>query len=164
MLKVKGTYGEYKIEQEGNQLKVNGNEQLIDKIDLNKSHFHILFNNKSFRVELIEADVKSKSFVIKVNGNVYELEAQDEMDMLLEKLGMEKLSASTVDDLKAPMPGLVIDINVVEGQELKKGDPLVILEAMKMENVLKAPADLKVTEIAVEKGQTVDKNTVLIKF
>jgi biotin carboxyl carrier protein len=69
-----------------------------------------------------------------------------------------------VGDLKAPMPGLVVDIPVKEGDTVSKGDTLVILEAMKMENALKAVADATVKKIAVTKGQAVDKNTLLIQL
>jgi biotin carboxyl carrier protein len=62
------------------------------------------------------------------------------------------------------MPGLILSVAVAEGQEVKKGDPLLILEAMKMENVIKAPADATVKVIKVRKGDSVDKNQVLVLF
>jgi len=164
VLKVKGKHGEYQIEGSGKTQKLNAEAVTLDQVELSEGHFHILREGRSFRVEVEKADRSTKEFIVKVNGRSYDLKAQDEMDLLLEKLGMDKASAAVIDDLKAPMPGLVIDINVQGGQEVKKGDALVILEAMKMENVLKAPADLTVKEIQVKKGQTVDKNTVLIKF
>jgi biotin carboxyl carrier protein len=62
------------------------------------------------------------------------------------------------------MPGLVHQILISEGQIVKKGDALLILEAMKMENVIKSPADGTATKIRVSKGQNVEKNQVLIQF
>ena len=86
------------------------------------------------------------------------------MDELLEKLGMNKTSSSAIQDIKAPMPGLMIDIKVQEGHEVKIGDPLIILEAMKMENVIKSPREGTIKSIMVKKGQSVEKNQILIKF
>jgi biotin carboxyl carrier protein len=62
------------------------------------------------------------------------------------------------------MPGLIRTIVVAEGQEVKKGDVILILEAMKMENALKSPADLVVKSIKVQQGQAVEKNQLLIEF
>ena len=77
---------------------------------------------------------------------------------------MDALHAKKAADLKAPMPGLVVEVSVSEGQEIKKGDKLVVLEAMKMENILKSPADGVVKKVNVKKGNTVEKNEVLILF
>ena len=62
------------------------------------------------------------------------------------------------------MPGLVVDIPVSEGQAVKKGETLLILEAMKMENALKATADVTIGRIAVKKGMAVEKNEMLIQL
>ena len=77
---------------------------------------------------------------------------------------MEKALVAEVSDLKAPMPGLVLSIEVEEGQEVKKGDVLMILEAMKMENAIKAPADLVIKEIKCKQSEAVDKGQVLMIF
>ena len=77
---------------------------------------------------------------------------------------MTHLQNVVIKDIKAPMPGLILDIMVEVGQEVKKGDALMILEAMKMENVLKSTGEGTITSIEVEKGQSVEKNNILIKF
>ena len=84
------------------------------------------------------------------------------MDELLHELGMDAIASTKVNDLKAPMPGLVLDILVKEGEKINKGDTLIVLEAMKMENSLKAIADATVKKISVKKGNTVEKNQVLV--
>ena len=71
---------------------------------------------------------------------------------------------SKLNEIKAPMPGLVVRITVEEGAEVKKGDSLLVLEAMKMENVIKAPGDAVVGKIKVNAGQAVEKNQLLISF
>jgi biotin carboxyl carrier protein len=113
-------------------------------------------------VEVLEAvDQKQR---IKVNGTIYKTETIDKFDELLKKLGMEKGAAGKVNELKAPMPGLVLELAVEPGQEVLKGDRLLVLEAMKMENVIKSPADATVSSIEVKKGETVDKNQVMVRF
>jgi biotin carboxyl carrier protein len=86
------------------------------------------------------------------------------MDLLLAKLGIEHSAESAVKDVKAPMPGLIIDIALEAGQEVKKGDTLLILEAMKMENVIKCPADGIVSKVHIKKGESVEKNQILVEF
>ena len=74
-----------------------------------------------------------------MNGTNYELKAKTRFDELLKQMGMENLASQKVKDLKAPMPGLVLDILVSEGQAISKGDAILILEAMKMETTIKTP-------------------------
>lgn len=69
-----------------------------------------------------------------------------------------------LDQIKAPMPGLILQVMVAAGEEVKAGQPLVILEAMKMENVIKSPRDGRVRELKAIKGNTVEKGAVLIQF
>jgi acetyl/propionyl-CoA carboxylase alpha subunit len=148
----------------------NSGKGLLDEkeyeLDLVKEEngFHLIKDHKSYEVSVVKADFEDKNFEIVINGHSYQLEAQDQFDLLLKELGMENLNASAINNLKAPMPGLVLSIEVEEGQEIKKGDPLVVLEAMKMENVLKAAQDATVKSISAKKGAAVEKNQMLIEF
>lgn len=128
------------------------------------SRFHALYNNKSVTLELVSADWEKKVFQVKVNSNIYTLNAKDRFDLLLEELGMEAAASAKAADLKAPMPGQVLDVMVAPGDAIKEGDKLVVLEAMKMENVLKASADAVVKEVRVKKGESVQKNEVMVIF
>jgi biotin carboxyl carrier protein len=94
----------------------------------------------------------------------YEVKLKDKFDLLLEKMGFNNSAILEVKDIKAPMPGLIIDIKVEEGIVVKKGDPLIILEAMKMENIIKSPGEGVVKKIQVKKGDSVEKNQILIQF
>jgi biotin carboxyl carrier protein len=135
-----------------------------DVIEVKEGSFHVIKNNRSFSVEVIKAEPSEKSFLISVNGNKYQLDVKDKFDELLKSLGMDGLASVKVNEVKAPMPGLVLDIRVSEGDEVKKGDPILVLEAMKMENILKSPTDGTVKKINVKKGIAVEKNQVLIYF
>lgn len=129
-----------------------------------QGYFHVLKNNVSYRVEVLKTDATEKKVTLRINGKTLTLQVQDSFDQLLNQMGLGSISARKVNDLKSPMPGLVIDIPVKEGQAVAAGEPLIILEAMKMENILKAPADVTVKKVLVQKGKAVEKNEVLIQF
>jgi biotin carboxyl carrier protein len=135
-----------------------------DILEVSKSEFHLLLDNKSYNIQLVKADYKEKKLVLKVNGKKYELDVKDKYDELLHSLGLDNIAAKKINDIKAPMPGMVLNVLVNEGQEVKKGDSLIVLEAMKMENVLKSPSDGIVKKIAATKGTAVEKNQLLIQF
>ena len=110
------------------------------------------------------ADFRKKRFEVKINGNFHSIAISDEFDLLVDKLGLSIVGSTKIKDVKAPMPGLVLDVSVATGQEVIKGDKLMILEAMKMENVIKSEGEGVVKEIHVEKGSTVDKGQILIEM
>ena len=143
---------------------VNGKELQIDKVDLNDNSMHVLLNSKSYRIQVLSADKKTKNYSFKINNQNYEVCLKDKYDELLQKLGMDTSASKKINELKAPMPGLVVDIFVDNGQNIKKGDPLLVLEAMKMENILKSSADGTIKKVEVKKGSTVEKNEVLVHF
>ena len=136
----------------------------LDTIRVKEGSYHVLKNNRSYNIELVRSDPSAKSFVVTVNGHPYTLQVKDKYDQLLHSLGLDNMNSRKVNELKAPMPGLVLNIAVAEGDSVKKGEPLLVLEAMKMENILKSPADLIIKKIAIKKGLAVEKNQVLIHF
>lgn len=145
-------------------VEMNGEVMALDIFAENTHTKQILYQHKSFNVALVAIDREEKELQIKVNGNTYDIKITTELDLLLKKLGMDSTSASKVHQVKAPMPGLVLSILVHEGQEIKKGANLLVLEAMKMENIIKSPVDAIVKKIEVLRGDKIEKNTVLIKF
>ena len=105
-----------------------------------------------------------KTAEIKVNNNIYNVTAKDQFDILLDKLGLSGLNTARVSEIKAPMPGMVLKVFVSEGTEVKKGDNLFVLEAMKMENIIKAPADVTVKTVKIKPGDKVEKGQILMLF
>jgi len=136
----------------------------LDAIETTNNQFHILQNNNSIKASVLESDFNKKSYTIQVNNNTYDVAIHDELDQLIADLGFEVGVAKQVNDIKAPMPGLILEINVSEGQEVKEDDALLILEAMKMENVITSPREGVIKSIKVKQGETVDKNSLLIEF
>lgn len=143
---------------------VNDQEVFPDLSAGQDQHVHILLNNKSYRTEVVEFNRQEKSCTIKVNGNTYILDIKDQYDELLHQLGLDTLNKVKIAELKAPMPGLVLRVMVSEGDQVMKGENLLVLEAMKMENIIKAPADVKIKSIKVKASDKVEKNQVMIFF
>jgi len=165
MYKVK-VNGKYDFELTGSEESfLIGNEVLdVDIQELDNGHLHIIYQYKSYNVEVVSTDATSKRTLIKINGKEYYTTIEDRLDLLLKEMGLENGLSPVVSAIKAPMPGLVLNIQVIEGQQLKKGDNILVLEAMKMENILKSTADGLVKKIHVSQGDKVEKNQVLITF
>lgn len=164
MLKIKVNNHLFETEKRGNIVCVNSARMIVDTCQIDEDTFHLLHKNKSYRVKIVEINRVNKTCIIKVNANKYSLAIEDQFDILLRELGFDNLNALKVADLKAPMPGLVLKISCTEGAQVKKGDNLLVLEAMKMENSIKAPADLKIKSLKVKPNDTVEKNQVMIVF
>ena len=136
----------------------------LDIVAAGNGVFHILKNNKAYRAELLQSNYVEKIFVFSINGNPFRVHVGDRYDQLVKKMGLDKAKTVKLNEIKAPMPGLVLEISVSIGQNVEKGDKIAILEAMKMENVLKAAGEGIVKNIVVEKGQAVEKGQILIEF
>ncbi|MGB0885417.1 MAG: acetyl-CoA carboxylase biotin carboxyl carrier protein subunit [Chitinophagales bacterium] len=160
MLQVKILDKTYQVEN----ANLNGANINWDLLNNGDNTFHIIKDFKTYKASLIEKDDVAKKMTIAINGNEYEISLKDKFDLLLEDLGMSNMAVVKMKDIKAPMPGLVISIDVKPGDEIKKGDAILILEAMKMENVLKASGDGVIKEIKVKEGVAVEKNQILVSL
>jgi biotin carboxyl carrier protein len=135
-----------------------------DMVRLSDRTFHILRGIRSYNAELLELDRATKTVSLMINGHRHTVQLKDRFDQLLERMGMANAANAKVGDLKAPMPGLIVGISVQPGDTVAKGDSLLILEAMKMENNLKASAGGTVKTIRTTKGDRVEKGQVLLEF
>jgi biotin carboxyl carrier protein len=136
----------------------------LDAEKLSSSKYHILQNNRPFKAELVASDFNKRKYTIKINNHTYDVNISTPLDLLIKKLGFTFGSSKHVNSIKAPMPGLILDIHVEKGQEVKENDALLILEAMKMENVIVSPRDGIIKSVSVSKGEAIDKNHLLIEF
>jgi biotin carboxyl carrier protein len=164
MVEAKVNDKRFEISEDEKGWLVNGNSFQWDKVDISEGYFHILYQNKSYSAEVVSADKATKSFTFKINGTKYTVDLKDKFDLLLEKMGMNSTSVGKINHIKAPMPGLIIDLKVKIGDVVKPGDQLLILEAMKMENILKSQGEGTVKNVRVKKGDTVEKGQVLVEF
>ena len=152
------------ISRQGDAFLVNDRPVEVSKAQLSDLRSHILLDGKSMNVELVQVNAATKQFTVKVNNRLYDLQLSDRYDALLKSLGMESAGVKKMKDIKAPMPGMVLNILVQAGDMVEKDTPILILEAMKMENVIKSPTQAVVKKVYAIKGVAVEKNAVLIEF
>lgn len=155
---------DFKIEWKGDRVFLNGEEKQPDIVKTGERSFQVIYEGKSFPVHILEILPEDKVLHLQVNGKKAEVALSSEIDQLLKRLGMANIGVKKVGEVKAPMPGLIHSINVSPGSSVSKGDPILILEAMKMENILKSPTDGIVKSVNVQPGDSVDKGAVLISF
>tara|TARA_B100001057_G_scaffold278970_1_gene279235 strand:- start:986 stop:1453 length:468 start_codon:yes stop_codon:yes gene_type:complete len=136
----------------------------FDLVEVKEGRFHIVYNNKSFVADVLAHDRKNKSFEIIVNNNTYSVQLKDRFDELLQDLGMGSENSSKDNDVKAPMPGRVLEVLVKEGDAVFEGDSLIVLEAMKMENIIKSTREGVLKLVLVAEGDSVEKNAVLLSY
>ena len=156
----------YRVKVDDNyefQLHTSDTEN-IDQADLSDQSVHVLHNNKSFAIELLKSEFLDRNYILKVNGNTYELNIATPLDHIIKEMGLSLGNASVLNEIHAPMPGIILEVNVSEGDTVKKGDFLCVLEAMKMENTLSASRDGVIKSVNIKKGETVDKGELLIEF
>ncbi|MEM0517264.1 MULTISPECIES: acetyl-CoA carboxylase biotin carboxyl carrier protein subunit [Aequorivita] len=137
--------------------------EALDVISDNKIS-NIIYKNKSVAVEMIAADFHKKTYTLSINGSRFQVKIENELDALITKMGLSLGNASVEDEIHAPMPGIILEVNVAEGDKVEKGDFLCVLEAMKMENTLTAPRDGVIKSVNISKGETVDKGKLLIEL
>lgn len=166
----------YKVSTENGEYNVGFNNNDVSKPLINSvfsgyevsgnpnDGFVIEKDGKIYKADLLKIDYKSKTLLVKVDGHRIHVKAQDRFDLLLSKLGMAELASKKINFLKSPMPGLILEILVKNGDQIKMGEPVVILEAMKMENIIKAPADVTIKNVKAIKGRPVEKNELLFEF
>lgn len=136
----------------------------LDVLALDKTNFHLLKDHESYKIKMLDSNFHQKKYAVEVNGNLYQVDISDALDQLIKDLGFEVGEGKKVNAVHAPMPGLIFDIMVNVGDEVTEGQSLLILEAMKMENVISSPRDGVIKEIHVSKGQAIEKKYLMIEF
>lgn len=136
----------------------------IEIIQKDQETLIVITENKVYTLYCTYIDKENKTITFLKNGENIKIELREPLDEILKSMGLEDAMTPRVSDVKAPMPGLVLEVNVKPGDHVKKGDTIVVLEAMKMENSIKSPVEAIVQSVSVEKGQAVDKNAVLVNF
>ncbi|NNC94481.1 MAG: acetyl-CoA carboxylase biotin carboxyl carrier protein subunit [Chitinophagales bacterium] len=151
------------------EYKINTSDllKLSESWDIQKignSEFHGLVNSKSINILINRIDDSHKHIQLTINGQVHSIEIEDKYDLLLNELGIDSSAAMKVANIKAPMPGMVLEILVESGKKVSEGETVLILEAMKMENIIKSPGEGIVKEVKIATGDTVEKGEVLLSF
>lgn len=143
-----------------------GQEELdsLDSIPTGPRNYHVLKHNRAFNVAVTKTDFPNKTMTLEVNGNSYDLRIGDEYDELVEKMGLLQSATHKINSIKAPMPGLILNIMATVGQEVVAGTPLVVLSAMKMENIITSPGEGVVKHIDVAINDAVEKGQLIIEM
>ena len=136
----------------------------VDAFDERKKQVTFRINGVKYLCKILSYDKVKELYTIKINGHKTIIKKTSPLQNIIDKIGINPLNDANVNDLKSPMPGLILQINGTAGDVVKKDQPLIILEAMKMENVLTSPIDGVIKEINVQPQQTVEKNSLLIVF
>jgi len=124
---------------------------------------HLLINGRSIRLEHLQRTEEGDLF-LRINSIRYRLPIKNKRELLLARIQGAGTKDRKQTALKAPMPGLVLRILVTEGQILQAGDPILVLESMKMENVLRAQSECTVISIVIQPGEAVEKGQILVNF
>ncbi len=119
---------------------------------------------RSHRIDVEDIDLRGRLVTLRVDGRRHRVDLHSPLDQLIASLGMEADPKPVLTEIRAPMPGLVLRVEVTDGQNVEAGDTLLVLEAMKMENAIKAPAAGCVKQVGVVAGAAVEKGALLIEF
>lgn len=133
-------------------------------LSIENNRLKVLMNNKLYDVLVKKTDPDHKNFIINVEGYDFPVTIYKPIDKLINQMGFLKPVVHAVKEIKAPMPGLVLDIFIKPGDSVEENQNILSLEAMKMENILKSHGNGIIKEIKVARGMAVDKNQPLVVF
>jgi biotin carboxyl carrier protein len=155
----------YKICVNGFDFEITKEEaEAIELVQQSEENFHLIQNHRSVNAKLVEVDRTAKKQTIEIEGENYVVAIKDELDQVMDQMGFDTAGSKHIKEIKAPMPGLVLEISVSAGQEVSEGDKILILVAMKMENSILIHADATIKRVAVEVGQAVEKGQILVEL
>lgn len=154
----------FAVDQVDGQWIINDTPAALDIQVQPNGLISVLLDNKSYTATVEKVDTKAKELVLKIDGQPYTVAIKEPIDQLLSSMGLDLKSMQKIEPVKAPMPGMVLKVLVEPGQQINKGDGLLILEAMKMENVLKATGPATVKAIKINERTAVEKGTILIEL
>ncbi|TDT46583.1 biotin-dependent enzyme [Maribacter spongiicola] len=155
----------YLITVNEEELQVTSSDvDALDSINVDAKNLHVLDNNSAFQVEIVHSDFLNKTILLSINGNMYDIKLEDEYDQQVKKMGLLAFTTQKLNEVKAPMPGLIVDVMVEVGQVIVAGTPLLVLSAMKMENIILAQGEGVIKSIEIKKDDAVEKGQLIIEM
>lgn len=136
----------------------------LDLISLSNNEFSILEDHVPLNFKLLESDFLNATYKMEVAGETLEIIIIGETEQIISKLGIGKKENQKNTKVIAPMPGLILDLLVNIGSTVTKGDSIIIIEAMKMENTIKIQHNAVIKNILVQKGQSIEKGQILFEL
>ena len=147
---------------EQGRLRIDGEAMDYAFEPVSEGYFSLLIGGRSLPVVIEQAP--GGRLRVTIAGREMDVAVKDEKALLLERFGLNQAAGPAELAVHAPMPGLVLSVMVEPGQPVRTGDGLLVLEAMKMENELRAPTDGVVKALHITPGDTVSKNALLLEF
>jgi len=155
----------YKVKVEEEEFELSNTViDTLDLLNLGNKEYHLLQDNKAYKIKVVNSNYKDKTLTISINGNAYSIKIADAYDQMVADMGLLVNTSKKENQVKAPMPGLILDIMVEVGQEIIEGTPLLVLSAMKMENVLVSQGEGVIKSIEVKKEDAVEKGQLIIEM
>lgn len=139
-------------------------EDAPDLVRTGPGMYSLVHRGRSFRVLVLKHDAEAGTVRLRIGAHCHTVKLEGERSRLFQLLGIDQAARTVIRELKAPMPGLVLKLLVKEGDAVKKDDPLLVLEAMKMENVIKSTGGATVKKIHVQERAAVEKGQLLLSF
>jgi len=136
----------------------------LDLIRQGGDGFHLIHRGRGYQIKVVASDFNTGDYVLDINGRTYNCSVGTPLDGLIQRMGFATNANPDIDQVLAPMPGLLLEVLVQEGGPVKEGDRLLVLEAMKMENIILAPRNGTIKKVHVKKGDAVDKKQLLLEF
>ncbi len=152
---------EYTVEiLDEKRISINGKVMSVDFAAVSSQPvYSLLIDGQSYEAYIYPGE---ENWEVLLRGRLYPARVEDEREKRLKAAAGSSVAEGGEFHLKAPMPGLVVAVPVAEGQPVKKGDVLLILESMKMQNELKSPKDGIVQRVRVKAGETVEQKATLL--
>lgn len=141
-----------------------GLEESWDWKQLASGVFDVRMGNRNVRIERMDGPDLKGNITVRVNGVVQTLQVLNQQQLLLESMGMTAGAETQEKHIESPMPGKILQVMVSPGAEVGEGDSLLVLEAMKMENVIRAPRAGIIEEVQARVGEAVEKAAVLVTY
>lgn len=143
------------------QVSVNGKTYNVDFLSVSGAPIYsLLVDGGSYQAHVYPGE--EDTLEVLMRGTLYSATIEDEREKRLRAAGGAGGGQTGEFNLRAPMPGLIVKVPVKEGDVVKKGDVLVILESMKMQNELKSPREGKITRVQVRAGDSVEQRQSLV--
>ena len=143
------------------QVIIAGTPSNIELVQVSSHSWSLLMDDRSYHLSVHS---NQQGCQVLLDDKLLHVTLQSELDRTIEQLGMGGGNNRKTGEVKATIPGLIATVEVEVGQQVATGDPLLVLEAMKMENELLAPIAGVVNQIAVATGDTVEKGTLLVRI